>query len=215
MGYGLPPRRQRSTINAGKAGNTGSSRSMEEKDPHTITLLLGRLGAGDEAATAELWPLVYRELHRMAEVHMAHEQPGRTLQPTALVHEVWLYMVQDDDARFPGRAQFFRMASKVMRSVLVDAARARSAKKRGGGLERITLDGDVISAEQAPIDLLELDRALDRLEEQEPELARIVEMRFFGGMKHPAIAEALGVSLRSVERSWRFARTWLFAELTR
>lgn len=184
-----------------------------EPDPRTTTRLLDRLGAGDRAAAEELAPLVYAELHRLAERHMAGQGREHTLQPTALIGEVWLRLVGGAPLAFAGREPFYALASRIMRSVLVDHARARAAQKRGGDRARVTLQGDERSADASEVDVLALDEALVRLQAMDPELHRLVELRFFGGLAHPEIARTLGVSLRTVERNWRLARAWLHGEL--
>ena len=175
----------------------------------TTTRLLNRLGSGDPEAAHELVPLVYSELHDLASALLGRE-PHATLQPTVIVHEAWLRFA-GEGASFESRFQFYALASKIMRSVLVDHARARAAQKRGGEHRQITwIDA---GAEDRPLDLLDLDEALQRLEALDGELFRIVELRFFGGLSHPEIAQALGLSLPTIERRWRLARTWLYAEL--
>lgn len=179
-----------------------------------MTVLLNRLGQGEPEVESELWPLVYGELVKLARAHASAPARAGELQPTALVHEAWLKLAEGTSS-FECRAQFFALASRVMRSVLVDAARARAAEKRGGRLERITLDEGLIGDAPRAVDAVALDEVLVRLEQLDPDLARLVEMRFFGGLKHPAIAELLGRSLRRVERDWRLARSWLRIELER
>lgn len=182
-------------------------------DPETTTRLLNRLGQGDSAAADELIPLVYAELHRLAEQHMARQGPRHTLQPTALVNEAWARLAEQDALEFDGRDPFYALASRIMRTVLVDHARARNAEKRGGDRRRLTLLGDEEDTQGVTLDILALDEALQRLKDMDPELHELVELRFFGGLKHPAIARQLGTSLRTVERNWRLARAWLHGEL--
>lgn len=184
-----------------------------EPDPRTTTRLLNRLGAGDAQAAEELAPLVQAELLRMARGQMAGWGHDHTLQPTALVNEAWLRLAGGDPLAFPGRAAFFALASRVMRSVLVDHARARQALKRGGDRSRVTLDDEGGAAPRAAVDVLELDDALRRLKDMDPDLHQLVELRFFGGLTHPQIAHVTGTSLRTVERQWRLARAWLHGEL--
>lgn len=189
----------------------------EEREPAgaagEATRLLRRLREGDERAADELVPLVYAELHRLARRAMADLPPGHTLQPTALLNEAWVRLTHGGGAGFEDREHFLAVASRAMRSVLVDRARRRGARKRGGGAERLELDRVVAVLEERSADLVALDEALEDLAQLDPELARIVEMRFFGGLKHPAVASVLGVSLRSVERGWSTARAWLHARL--
>lgn len=184
-----------------------------ESDAQTITTLVRRMSAGDGPAADELWRRVYDELHAMARTRMARERVGVTLQPTALVHEVWVRVDQLPELRLEERAQFFLLAGKIMRSVLVDAARARDAEKRGGDRRREPLTVRLADDSSPPVDYLELDAALRSLEDRDPGLARLVELRFFAGRSHPECAEALGQSLRTVERNWRIARVWLHSRL--
>ena len=179
-----------------------------------LTQILRQLSAGDRDAVDQLWPLVYDELRRVADGHLRQERQ-LTLQPTALVHEAWLRFAKLEDFQMAERAQFFALAGKIMRSVLVDAARGRAAQKRGAGQRPATLTLDIGREDRDPVDMLALDEALTRLAERSPEQAQIVEMRFFGGLSHAQIAEALGRPLRTVERHWHVARVWLFGELSR
>ena len=140
---------------------------------------------------------------------MAGRPHGQTLQPTALLNEAWIRLVERERPSFDGRGHFLGVAARAMRSVLVDASRRRTAGKRGGGESRVPLDDLLLSFEEQAIDLVALDQALDALATEDATLARIVELRFFGGLSHPEIVEVLGVPLRSVERGWRTARAWL------
>ncbi len=183
--------------------------------PHTITELLAGARQGDSTALERLARVVHGELHRIAEHHMRHERPDHTLQPTVLVHEALLRLTGDAGLEFDDRAHFYRAASRVMRRVLVDHARAHQAAKRGGGL-RVTLDEPLALTAATPadaIDLLVLDDALDRLAEAEPRWARVVELRFFTGLDVAETADVLAVSRATVKRDWRFARAWLAREL--
>ncbi len=177
--------------------------------PERLTLLLNQLGEGD--AARELWPVVYDELKKLARTHASGVREADELEPTVLVHEAWLKLV-DTEASFECRAQFFAFASRVMRSVLVDDARVRATEKRGEKLERITLDEDLVGMGHT-VDFPALDDALTRLERMDPDLAHLVELRFFGGLKQEEIAQLLATSLRSVQRDWRLARSWLRGEL--
>lgn len=184
-------------------------------DRHQTTLLLSRACDGDGSAAEALFPLVYDELRRLAGHYMAHQGAAHTLQPTALVNEAYLKLVDVDAARLSDRAHFFRLAASAMRSVLVDHARGKGRAKRGGDRLRVTLDQPL----SAPVpdgeghDLLDLDAALQRLTAMDEQLAVIVELRFFAGLGHAEIAEQLQVSTRTVERGWRVARAWLSDEL--
>lgn len=186
-----------------------------------VTGIVSALGAGAggaSASTEELFPLLYDELRRLAAAVMAREQAGHTLQPTALVHEAYLKLVDQTRANYTGRTHFLAMGAQVMRRLLIDHARKRGAMKRGLGWQRVTLGGmhDIpVVPELGAEDLLELDTALTRLTELDARQARIVTLRFFGGLTVEETAVALGVSTRTIETDWRHARAWLHVELTR
>lgn len=175
-----------------------------------LTIILQAVGRGDKQASDELLPLVYSELRQLASMRMAREAAGQTLQPTALVHEAWLRLVNDGDRTWQNRAHFFRAAALAMRRILVDRARSKASLKRGGGRERVNLD-DVDLAD-APTDdrVLLVDEAVTRLEAEDPESARIVTLKFFGGLTNKEVAESLGVTERTVERQWAYARACLY-----
>ncbi|MCC6410002.1 MAG: sigma-70 family RNA polymerase sigma factor [Planctomycetes bacterium] len=183
---------------------------MTEQDRGEATLLLRRIADGDAGARARLVELVYGELRRLAASQLRGAR-GETLQPTALVHEAWLRLA-DADA-FSDRRHFFAVASKAMRSVLVDHVRAKRTQKRGGGEQASPLDETVAHLEAGETDLLDLNVALEELEREDPELARLVELRFFGGLSHEEVAAAEGTSLSTIERRWRLARAWLARRL--
>lgn len=180
--------------------------------PHTVTRLLQDAREGNEAAFERLLPIVYAELHSIAERQMRHERPDHTLQPTALVNEAFLRLVGGTDADFRDRKHFLRAASQVMRRVLVDHARARNAEKRGNGL-RVTLDDSFPGRDDDTLDMLVLDDALTRLAAAEPRWAQVVELRFFTGLDVREIAEVLTTSAATVKRDWQFAKAWLSREL--
>jgi RNA polymerase sigma factor (TIGR02999 family) len=180
-----------------------------------VTRLLDAAAAGDRQAAADLLPLVYEELRKLAAARMAAEAPGNTLQPTALVHEAYLRLVSPakPQAAFAGRAHFFAAAAEAMRRILVDAARRKKREKHGGDRNRIDLDVAAPAAPDARHDLVALDDALTKLAAEDPEAARLVELRHFAGLSVAEAAEALGVSPRSADRVWAFARAWLHREL--
>lgn len=186
-----------------------------------VTQLLRDWSAGDQSALDRLMPLVYDELRRLARGYLRHQQNQPSLQPTVLVHEAYLRMVnqpQENMAKlsWENRAQFFGLAARLMRNILVDHARARQADKRGGGELLISLsavDRMGRAGQEPEVKLLALDDALNRLDEVSPQHSRIVELRFFGGLTIPETAEVLGLSHATVERSWSFARAWLRNEL--
>jgi RNA polymerase sigma-70 factor, ECF subfamily len=185
----------------------------EPSVPQTITRLLGEVRQGDSRAMEQLLPLVYAELHYIAERHMSGERTGHTLQPTALVNEAFLRLVGGTPAEFNDRTHFLRMASGAMRRVLVDYGRKRHAAKRGDGGLHVTLDDALVGAPGKALDILALDDALTRLAEADPRCAQVVELRFFGGLSIPEVADALGTSIATVKRDWQFARGWLANEI--
>jgi RNA polymerase sigma-70 factor, ECF subfamily len=180
-----------------------------------ITRLLNAWQHGDVAARDRLFVLVYDELRRRAAGQLRRERREHTLRPTALVHETYMRMVGQAQARWEGRGQFFCIASEVMRRVLVDHARARGASKRGGSAVRVALEDDVASTPAREVDFIALDTALDELAALDPRQSRVVEMKYFGGLGTAEIAEVLGLSRATVDRDWRFARTWLYRRLAR
>lgn len=193
----------------GRAAGAGVDRKL---DSRSVTRILADFGSG-EAAARELLPLVYDELRRLAATHFAAENAGHTLQPTALVNEAFLRMVDNDGIRVTNRSHFFRLASKVMRQILVDHARGKEALKRGGGAERITLDDSFPGPKGPDVNLLDLEAALERLTSFSPGKARLVELRFFGGLSIEEAADALSISRTQAAREWRTARAWLADEL--
>lgn len=182
-----------------------------------VTRLLSAIGQGDPLAAAQLLPLVYEELRRLAARKMAHEPPDHVLQPTALVHEAYARLAGPGDApKWEGRGHFFAAAAEAMRRILIEQARERQTEKRGGGRARRPLDeADAVFEPGDPGSLLALDEALTRLASREPELARLVQLRFFTGLSVEEAAEALGVSPRTAKRNWAFARAWLRREMDR
>lgn len=184
-------------------------------DNHAVTELLRAWGAGDDGAQDALVPLVYEELRRQATRALRREGDGHTLQATALVHEAWLRLGDQQRARWEGRSQFFAVAAQAMRRVLVDHARTRHAQKRGGGAKSVTL-GDALPHDEGAmdaVDVLALDTALTKLAEFDPKKARLVELRYFVGLSIPEAAEAMGVSQATLGREWAVARAWLRREL--
>ncbi len=170
---------------------------------------------GDSQAAANLLPLVYEELRRLARARMARLRPGQTLTPTALVHEAYLRVVGRKTAGFEGRRHFFFAASRAMRDIMVENARRKASLKHGGDSLRIEFEGASMALQVPPVDLLDLERAIDKLERERPERARVVLLSYFGGLTHPEIAEVMGLSLATVERRWSYARAWLRRELSR
>ena len=177
-----------------------------------VTRILSAIDRGDPHAAEQLLPLVYDELRKLAAAHMAQEKPGQTLNATGLVHEAYLRLIGDQ--AFANRRHFFAAAAEAMRRILVENARRKARVKHGGGRQRIELDEHIAALPAASDDLLALDEALTRLEARDPRRAEIVQLRFFGGLSMPEIADQLGVSLATVERHWAFVRVWLYTELT-
>jgi RNA polymerase sigma factor (TIGR02999 family) len=187
--------------------------SLLMRSGSTPTALLLAWERGDAGALDRLMPLVHAELRRLARRQMAHERPGQTLQATALVHEAYLRLVEIKQVRWQNRAQFFGLAARVMRHILVDAARARGNEKRGGG-RKVSLEEARAASPDTDPDVLSLDDALRALEHAHPRKARVVEMRFFGGLSLEETAAALQISVDTVKRDWRFAKLWLLSELS-
>jgi len=181
--------------------------------PQDVTQLLHAISDGRRSGVNELLPLVYDELRRLAESFLERERSNHTLQATALVHEAYLKLIDQKQARWNDRAHFFAVAAQAMRRILVDHARTHGRAKRGGGVARVELDSGAELAAEPQEDLVALDSALNRLGGVHPDSIRVVEMRYFGGMTIDETAAALGVSTSSVEREWRYARAWLFREL--
>lgn len=178
-----------------------------------VTLMLRAWRAGDQAAGDRLMAALYRELHGMAKRRLARESAGGTLQTTALVHEAYLRLVDQRRVDWRDRGHFLALAATMMRRVLVDRARARRAGKRGGGAVLVTLTGAADAGVDPALELLDVDRALLRLAAAYPRPARVVELRFFGGLELVEIVDVLGVSERTIKRDWAFARSWLAREL--
>ena len=167
----------------------------------------------DRQSADSLLPIVYQELRRLAASYLRRERPGQTLQPTALVHEAYLRLLKDRPGRWQNRAHFCAIAAHSMRQILIERARARVAKKRGGGGARVTLDEALVAGADPSIDLLALDQALDELTTFDQRLADIIELRFFGGLTVEETAEAMNISPATVKRHWAVARAWLAREL--
>jgi RNA polymerase sigma factor (TIGR02999 family) len=175
-----------------------------------VTRLIEAAAEGDRKAAADLLPLVYDELRKLAAARLAEEKPGQTLQPTALVHEAYLRLVGSEDTRqWAGRAHFFAAAAEAMRRILVEAARRRKTRKRGGGARREELDSHRFAVPEPDDNLISLDEALDRLAAEDPVAARVVELRYFAGLGHEQIAVALAVSVYEARQKWTYARAWL------
>ena len=184
------------------------------KPPLSPTELLLAWGGGDQHAFDQLVPLVYDELRRLARGHMARERANHTLQASGLVHEAYVRLIELKQMRWQNRAHFFAMAARVMRRILVDNARAHRNEKRGGGVPKVTLEEALVASSGPGADLVALDEALTALEVLHPRKGQVVELRYFAGLSLEETAEALSVSIDTVKRDWRFAKLWLYSELS-
>jgi RNA polymerase sigma factor (TIGR02999 family) len=181
---------------------------------HDVTQILSQIEQGDASAAEQLLPLVYEELRRIAALKLAHEKPGQTLRATALVHEAYLRLVDTDRAQhWNSRGHFFVAAAESMRRILVESARRKKQSGRGGDWQRVGFENVELAADAPSVDILALDESLRRLDEHDPLAAKLVNLRYFAGMTMPQAAEALGISLRTAERNWTYARTWLHRDL--
>jgi RNA polymerase sigma-70 factor (ECF subfamily) len=187
----------------------------DDTSPPQMTQLLVAWSNGDAAALDELAPLVYDELRRLARRHMSREREGHTLQTTALVNEAYLRLIDQHDVRWQNRAHFFAIAARMMRRILIDHARSRHYEKRGGGAPRVSLDDAAELSGGRAAELVSLDEALKALAEIDERKARVVELRYFGGLTAEEIAEVVGCSPDTVTREWRRAKAWLRREMTR
>jgi RNA polymerase sigma factor (TIGR02999 family) len=188
---------------------------MEEKQAGSVTQMLYAVQKGDPKAAADLLPLVYGELRRLARARMSKTPPGNTLQPTALVHEAYLRLIGNDDLSWNSRGHFFAAAAHAMRQILVDQARRKISLKRGGGRKRVPLKDLEPQVEPPAEDVLSLNEALTHLEEADPRKGKIVMLRYFAGLTTEETAAALDVSVTTIEREWRFIRTFLYSQLSR
>ena len=186
---------------------------MADVSSHDVTRLLARWTDGDEAALQQLIPIVHEELRRLAQRQMAGERPGHTLQPTALVNEAYLRLVNLKEMQWQNRAHFFAMAARLMRRILVDFARSRGYQKRGGGAKQVSFTEALKVAEVQATDVVALNDALEALADVDERKSRVVELRFFGGLSIEETAEVLNVSRETVKRDWTFAKLWLLRHL--
>jgi RNA polymerase sigma factor (TIGR02999 family) len=178
-----------------------------------VTDLLTRWSHGDDAALAELTPLVYEELRRLAHHYMKGERPDHTLQTTALVNEAYLRLADQTIPNWQSRAQFFAVAARAMRQILVSYARSNRAQKRGGGVGKIELDEAAIMSPEQSNEIVDVHEALERLGRLDERKARVVELKYFGGLNYDEMSEVLKISPVTVRRDWRFAKAWLYTEL--
>ncbi len=179
-----------------------------------VTKILQAIQRGEANAAEDLLPLVYEELRRVAANRMAHEAPGQTLQPTALVHEAWVRLVGHEDPQWQNRAHFFGAAAEAMRRILIDNARRKRAIRHGGGQQRVNLDDVEIAAAAEDDELIAVHEALDKLAAHDPKKAELVKLRYFAGMTIEEAAKVLGVSEPTAKRYWTYARAWLFREIS-
>ncbi len=180
-----------------------------------VTTLLNEAAAGDPRAAADLLPLVYEQLRALAGAKMRQQRPDQTLQATALVHEAYLRLVDTAKVQhWESRWQFFAAAAESMRRILVDKARRRARIKRGGEMKRVDLENLEVTVNGPPLELLSLDEALTKLAAEHPQRARLVNLRYFGGLTHEEAAEALGVSVSTADRQWAYARAWLYRQMS-
>jgi RNA polymerase sigma factor (TIGR02999 family) len=186
---------------------------MNKSPPNEITERLIAWGAGDRAALDQLLPVVYQELRRMAGNYLRQENPGHTLQPTALVHEAWLRLIDQARVDWRNRAQFFGVAAQMMRRILVDHAKAKHREKRGGDAVKLSLDDVINLSRERAADLIALDDALDELTRVDERKSRVVELRYFGGFTIEEIAQILEVSPETVMRDWKLAKAWLYQQI--
>ena len=191
----------------------GDNKPVSDIDPKGVTQLLIDLGNGDDRVIDQMLPLVYDELHRLAGSYMGRERSGHTLQPTALLHEAYLRLIDQRRVDWKNRAQFFGLAAQMMRRVLSNHARDRAAGKRGGGAQKVTLSMAEGVFDQPAVDVLALDEALDELAKFDERKCRIIELKFFTGLTNEEMAQTLGISTATVEREWTLARAWLYNSL--
>ncbi len=188
--------------------------TVTTKPSAEVTRVLNAIADGDRQAADRLMPMVYEEFRRLAQSYLGREDTAHTLQPTALVNEAYLKLIDQTRVNWQGRTHFFAVGAQVMRRILVDHARGKQREKRGGGRQRIALDEQLTISPSRDEDLLALDEALDKLSAIDARQARIVELRFFGGLTVDEVAEVLGVSKRTVEAEWTMIRAWLRRELS-
>jgi RNA polymerase sigma-70 factor, ECF subfamily len=188
---------------------------MTASSPHEVTQLLLAWGKGDEAALARLIPHVEAELRRLAQLYLSRERPGHSLQPTALVNEAFLHLIDSQAVQWQNRAHFFGVTAQLMRRILVAHARQRLQQKRGGDMLLVSLAAAEQVKDERSASVIALDDALAILATFDPRKSRIVELKFFGGLSEAEIAEVLGLSLRTVQREWSLARAWLYNELAK
>lgn len=188
---------------------------MSEQPPNSsVTELLAKARSGDSSALANVFPLIYEELRRLAQIQIKREPDGHTLSPTALVHEAYMRLIDYTRMEWNGRAHFMAVAATAMRRILVEHARGHRSLKRGGALQRVSIESVQLGTEERAELLIAVDDALSRLKEIDPRQAQVVECRFFGGMTEEETADALGIGLRTAKRDWAKAKVWLHKEIS-
>ena len=192
---------------------TAGPMAADRTPPSNITELLRAWGDGDQSALEQLTPIVYQELHSLARRQMSRENAGHTLQATALIHEVYLRLVEFDSVQWQDRAHFFAVCARLMRRILIDFARSHDSLKRGGNDRKLTLEEGLIVSADVPAQLMDLEQALTRLAQDDPRKSSVVELRFFGGLTVKETAEVLKISPDTVMRDWSMARAWLLREM--
>lgn len=180
-----------------------------------VTRILDRVHEGDPTAAEELLPLVYQELRKLAAQKMAHEIPGQTLQPTALVHEAWLRLIGTEDIKWNGRAHFFGAAAEAMRRILIESARRKRAQRHGGGQARLDINQIEVAAVARDDEFQAVDEALEKFAAHDKQKAELVKLRYFVGLTTQEAAEILGISVPTADRWWNYSRAWLFEEIER
>jgi RNA polymerase sigma factor (TIGR02999 family) len=208
-----PPGRQLGASERLALGNRHAACFVYSWSVSDVTRILDRVQQGEGKAAEELLPLVYEQLRTLAARKMAHEAPGQTLQPTALVHEAWLRLVGSGGSYWDSRGHFFAAAAEAMRRILIDVARRKSQIRHGGEVRRVDLEGTAMALSDDRERLIQIHEVLDELAAVDPMKAQVVKLRFFVGLNNREIAELLGVSERTVERAWSFAQAWLFAAI--
>src|SRR5438876_1980686 len=196
-----------------ESASSATTGEPRQADPQEVTQLLADWSHGDQFALERLIPLVYKELRHLAHRYMEGQRPDHTLQTTALVNEAYLRLADQTNPNWQSRAHFFAVAARAMRQILVSYARSNRAQKRGGGALRIELDEAVILSPEQSKEIVDLDEALERLATLDSRKARVVELKFFGGLNYDEIAEVLKIAHRTARRDWEFARIWLYREL--
>jgi RNA polymerase sigma factor (TIGR02999 family) len=204
---------ERHNLNDARRADEACSAKPRADDINDATLMLAAIEAGDPTAAEQLLTLVYGDLRRLAASKLAREDPGQTLQPTALVHEAWLNLVGDRNPSFKDRAHFFRASAEAMRHILIDRARRKKTVRHGGGYQRIDFEDFDVTSPSADDQVLAINEALDELATEYPVQAEVVKLRYFGGLTNAEVSDALGVSLSTVKNYWAFSRAWLLAKI--